>query len=96
MPLAVAFWGYGVVVSGALTALHIAALGRGQLRLQQGLIILSALYTAWALVAIWRCAANAAAYWTTVARWLVVAWGLNAALVLIFLQLNLLVRYAQG
>lgn len=90
------FWGYGVFASCVLAVLHATALELRQLLFQQALIFLSALYTLWILVAIWRCAANAAPFWGTVARWLTVAWGLNTALVLIFLQFDLLVRYAQG
>lgn len=94
LPLAVMFWGYGVGGSGMLAALYLAALDLNQLLFQQGLIVTSALYTLWALVALWRCAANASLFWGTLARWLTVAWCLNVALVLVFLQLDLLLRYA--
>lgn len=96
MPLAVVFWGHGVLASCVLAVLHARALDRGQLLFQQALIFLSVLYTWWILVVIWRCAENAAPFWGTMARWLTVAWGLNTALVLVFLQFDLLVRYAQG
>lgn len=96
MPLAFAFWGYGVFASCLLVALHAAAIALGQLAFQQLLVVLSGLYTWWTLVAIWRCAANASALWGTAARWLTVAWAMNTSLVLVFLQLDLLVRYAKG
>lgn len=96
MPLAVVFWGYGVFAGGVLAVLYAVALHAGQLLLQQALILASALYTCWLLVALWRCAGNAAPFWGTIARWLTVAWGLNTVLVLAFLQIDLLVQYVQG
>ncbi len=96
MSLPVVFWGYGVAVSSVFGILHATALDLGQLAFQQTLIVLSALYTIWILVAIWRCSANAVPFWGNLARWLTVAWGLNSAFVLFFLQIGLLARYAQG
>jgi len=96
MGLPVVFWGYGVATSLALAILHATALDAGQLAFQQALILVSAAYTVWFLVSIWRCASNAGPFWGTLARWLTVAWGLNTALVLFFLQLELMLRYARG
>lgn len=94
--LPVVFWGYGVATSLAVAILHATALDLGQMALQQALIIISAAYTIWILVAIWRCALNAAPFWGSLARWLTVAWGLNTAFVLFFLQIELMLRYARG
>lgn len=94
--LPVVFWGYGVATSGALAILHATALDAGQLVFQQLLILASVAYTLWILVAIWRCAPNASPFWGTLARSLTVAWGLNTAFVLLFLQLDLLLRYVRG
>lgn len=96
MALPVVFWGYGVATSLALAILHATALDAGQLTFQQLLILTSVAYTIWILVAIWRCALRASLFWGTLARWLTVAWGLNTALVLFFLQLELVLRYARG
>ncbi len=93
--LAVVFWGYGVAPSIVLAILHATALDAGQLVLQQILILVSMLYTVWILVAICRSARNASPFWGTVAQWLTVTWGLNTALVLFFLQFELLLRYVQ-
>lgn len=90
------FWGYGVVASTGLILLHAVALMLCEVALQQILVISSALYTAWIVVAIWRCSWHAHPYWGALARWLTVAWTLNSGLVLIFLQLDLLVRYFGG
>jgi hypothetical protein len=95
MSLTTVFWGYGVAMSMTLAILHATALDEGQLALQQALILISAAYTVWILVAIWRCAPNASPFWGTLARWLTVAWGLNTTLVLFFLQLELVLRYAR-
>jgi len=96
MSLAVVFWGYGVLASLILVVLHAAALDAGNEFVQQVLILVSAAYTYWILVAIWRCAPNADPFWGLIARWLTVTWGLNAAFVLFFLQFELLLRHARG
>lgn len=96
MSLPTVFWGYGVAMSMALAILHATALDAGRLVFQQVLILISAAYTVWILVAIWRCAPNASPFWGTLARWLTVAWGLNSVLVLFFLQIELMLRYARG
>ena len=95
-PLAATFWGHGVLVSLVLMVLHATALGQGQLLVEQRLIVVSALYTPWIVVSIWRCAERASLFWGTLARWLTVAWALNCALVLPFLQAELGIRYARG
>lgn len=94
--LPVVFWGYGVATSLALATLHATALYAGQMVFQQVLIFISVAYTIWILVAIWRCAPNTVPFWGILARWLTVAWGLNTAFVLFFLQIELMLRYAQG
>lgn len=96
MSLPTVFWGYGVAMSMALAMLHATALDAGQLAFQQVLILISVAYTVWILVAIWRCAPNASPFWGTLAGWLTVAWGLNTALVLFFLQIELVLRHAPG
>jgi len=95
MALPVVFWGYGVATSMALAVMYVATLDAAQLAFQQVLILISAVYSVWILVAIWRCAPNASLFWGTLARWLAVAWGLNAAFVLFFLQIELVLRYAR-
>lgn len=96
MSLAGVFWVYGVFVSAELAMLLALALYFDQLWVQQAVILVLALYTPWVLIAIWRCAENAAPFWATMVRWLNVAWALNTAFVLLFLQFDLLMRYAQG
>ncbi|GIL02175.1 MAG: hypothetical protein BroJett030_20740 [Alphaproteobacteria bacterium] len=96
MPLAVVFWGYGVAAGLGLAVLYAGALDMERLALQQGLIILSIGYTAWSLIAIWRCAANARPLWGSLARRLIVPWALNAAFVLFFLEIDLIIGYARG
>lgn len=90
--LATVFWGYGVLASSVLIVLHTTALMLRQVALQEVLIVTSALYTVWVLIAIWRCSSHAHPYWGTLARSLTVAWALNSGLVLVFLQIELLVR----
>lgn len=90
--LAIVFWGYGVLATSALIVLHATALMLRQAAFQEVLIVASALYTGWILVAIWRCSSQAHPFWETLARWLTVAWALNSGLVLAFLQIELLVR----
>ncbi|WP_099827494.1 hypothetical protein [Oceaniglobus indicus] len=94
--LAVVFWGYGVGVSLVLATLQATAIFTGELLFQQFLIAVSALYTVWIVIAIWRCARNADPFWGTLARCLTVTWALNAGLVLFFLQIELVLRYVRG
>jgi len=96
MSLSVVFWRYGVLTSLGLVALQAAALQLEQMVLRRILLVISVAYTMWVLVAIWRCAANADPLWANVARWLTVAWALNTAFVLFFLQIDLLAGNAWG
>lgn len=93
-PLATVFWGYGVAIGVVLVLLHAMALDQEQLAFEQLLILVSAAYTMWIVVAIWRSAVNAAPFWGTLARWLSIAWALNSGFVLLFLQIELLLRLA--
>ncbi len=95
-PLWTVFWGYGVVASLAIVVLFLTAYDLSELAFQQVLIVVSALYTVWVLVGIWRCASNADPLWRDMARLLTVAWALNTALVLVFLQIDFLMHCMQG
>lgn len=92
--LSTVFWFYGVFVSFVLIALYAASRYQGQVLREQVLLICFGLYTIWILVSIWRCSFAADLFWGLLARWLTVAWAANAALILFFLQVNLLNRYA--
>lgn len=96
MSLAAVFWIYGVFVSAELAMLHVIAQYLDQIWVQQAVILAFALYTPGILVAIWRCADNASLFWATMVRWLTVAWSLNTAFILLFLQADLLMRFARG
>ena len=91
--LATVFWGYGVAVSGLLVLAFVAALMRGDEGLQQALIVVFVVYTAWVMVSVWRCAETAKTPWGLIARLLTVAWVGNTVLVVGFLQLRLLEGY---
>ncbi|MCL4765681.1 MAG: hypothetical protein KJZ80_05580 [Hyphomicrobiaceae bacterium] len=93
-PLGKVFWGYGVLASLVLIALYILAAFQGRIIVQQILLVFFAAYTAWILVAVWRCAAAAQPLWRSLARSLTVAWAGNTILVLFFLQLQLLLELA--
>lgn len=88
------FWEHGVAVSSLLIMLNFLAFDRAHWGVLQVLILVDLAYTAWILVAIWRCSANASPFWGALARWLTIAWGLNATLVLFFLELELVLRHA--
>jgi hypothetical protein len=92
-PLGKVFWGYGVLVSSILIFLYVRALYEDRVAIQQVLLLCSAGYAVWVLVAVWRCADNAQPFWGLLARWLTVAWAANTAMVLVFLQLDLVSRY---
>jgi len=92
-PLWKVFWGYGVLASSGLALLYLIALEQEHILIQQALLIFLAGYTAWILVAIWRCAENSPTGWGTLARGLTIAWAANTMLVLAFLQADLLTTY---
>ena len=88
------FWLYGVATSVTIVALYIVAFYDGRMALRQVLLPCFAAYTAWILISVWRCAGNTnEKLWGTLARFLTVAWAGNTILILIFLQLNLLIKY---
>jgi len=93
-PLWKVFWVYGVATSVTIVALYVIAFYDGRMALRQVLLPCFAAYTAWILVSVWRCASNTnEKLWSTLARFLTVAWAGNTILVLTFLQLNLLRIY---
>src|SRR5450830_1552484 len=90
------FWVYGVATSVTIVVIYVIAFYDGHIALRQVLLPCFAAYTAWILVSVWRCASNTnEKLWSTLARFLTVAWAGNTILVLIFLQLNLLIKYFQ-
>ena len=95
-PLWKVFWVYGVATSVTVIALYVVAFYDGHMALRQVLLPCFAAYTAWILVSVWRCVSNTnEKLWSTLARFLIVAWAGNTILVLTFLQLNLLRIYLQ-
>jgi hypothetical protein len=93
-PLWKVFWVYGVVTSGVLITFYVIAFYVDRIALRQMLLFCFAPYTAWILVSVWRCANNTEErIWGLFARLLTVAWACNTILILIFLQLNLIIKY---
>jgi hypothetical protein len=93
-PLGRVFWLYGVLVSAVQILVFVLAIYQDRLALRQVVLLCFAVYTVWILVSVWRCAAHAAPPWGVLARWLTVAWAGNAAMVVLFLQIDLLIGYA--
>lgn len=89
-PLWKVFWGYGVLASAIIAALYVVAMIEHRTAVQQLLLMIFAGYTVWVLVSVWRCAATSEPIWQTLARSLTVAWAANAALVILFLELQLI------
>jgi hypothetical protein len=92
-PLWKVFWGYGVLASSIVIGLYALATMQGRIVVEQLLLIFFVGYTVWILVAVWRCAENSDPLWRTLARSLTVAWAGNTALVVLFLQLEILLEY---
>ncbi len=96
-PLWKVFWVYGVSVSVALIAIYLLAFLAEQVALRQIVVLLFAPYTAWILVAIWRCSGNAREpYWGMLARFLTVAWAVNTVMMVLFIEMNLITNYYLG
>ncbi len=93
-PLWKVFWVYGVSVSGLLIAFYLLAFAVEAVALRQILVLGFAPYTAWLLVSLWRCAFNVREpFWGMLARFLTIAWACNAALILVFIEMNLITHY---
>ena len=95
-PLARVFWLHGVAASVWLATISMAVIKQDDWPLTQAMILLDVGYTSWVLIAIWRCSANAQTSWGMLARWLTIAWALNAALVLFFMELELVLPHVAG
>lgn len=87
------FWGYGVLLSSLLAAVFLMALYRGDAVVQQVMIAIFFVYTAFVVVSVWRCAETARAPWGMMAQMLTIAWVGNTLLVVGFLQLRLIESY---
>lgn len=92
-PLGEVFWLYGVVLSALQVVLYAYARLEGQLLWEQTLLLGFAGYSAWIVPSLWRCARAVESFWSVLARGLTVAWAANAALVLVFLEVDLLLRH---
>lgn len=92
--LAPVFWLGGVLPSLILIALFGMAVYYGQTLAEQILLVVFGLFTVWIVVSIWRCSEPADTLWPMLARFLTVAWALNAIMVLLFLELDLLTVFA--
>lgn len=91
-PLWRVFWLHGTGASLCLLAWLLLALQDGHfLQLQAGLLAFAG-YTAWFLVAFWRCASNAPRFWGDLARVLTLAWAANTVMLGTFLEIELLGR----
>ncbi len=93
-PLWKVFWIYGVATSVVLITFYVIAFYVDRIALRQVLLLCFAPYTTWILVSVWRCANNTRErFWSLLARLLTVAWACNTIMVLVFLQLNLIIKY---
>ncbi len=93
-PLATVFWINGVLSSCVLIVLYATTVILGQPVAEQALLIFCGLYTVWILVSIWRCSLASDTFWALLARYLTIAWAANAALVMLFRQLELVAQFA--
>lgn len=89
--LARVFWLYGVLMSVGIGTFYLLAAEDERHGMQQVLLIGFAIHAGWLLVAIWRCAERAQPGWRALSRGLTVAWALNAVMVTVFLELDLMV-----
>jgi hypothetical protein len=93
-PLWRVYWLYGVLISTILAGIYATALANNSIWLQQLLLPIFVAYTGWIVVSVWRCAPNASQeIYTVLARWLTVAWAINAILLAGFLQMWLIGFY---
>lgn len=91
--LGTVFWIYGVLGAAALSALFLVTQARGNPVGQQGLILLLAIHSWWIVGSIWRSAARDDNYFHGCARAATLAWGINAVLLLGFLEVDLIGQF---
>lgn len=91
-PLRIVFWLYGVLANVIVGTLYVMAMMENRAALQQALIAFYVGYSVWVLVSVWRCAQSSDPVWTLLARSLSVAWAANAALLVLFLEIDLLTQ----
>jgi hypothetical protein len=92
-PLWKVFWFHGVLVCNILAVLYGTTLYAERAGLQQVLLVSIAAYTAWVLIAAWRCADNTQqSYWGVLARHLIVVWAGNTVMLLPFLEIDAIER----
>jgi hypothetical protein len=87
------FWLYGVLTSALITGvfLWLISSDTAGFGLRQLLLAAFVPYTAWILVSVWRCAFNARnEVWGHIARALTIAWAINASLLVVFAELDLI------
>jgi hypothetical protein len=91
-PLWKVFWLYGVIPSNLLWALvWLMIRGNAATGAISAMFVVLLAYTAWIVLAVWRCADNVQKpVYGVMARWLTVAWAINTVLFVFFLQLDLL------
>ncbi|MFX0541225.1 hypothetical protein ACEWPM_005770 [Roseovarius sp. S4756] len=94
--LSTLFWRDGVLTSFILILLYATTIYLHQLVAEQLLLVFVVVYTVWILVSIWRCSLATGTVWGVFARFLVIAWAANVALVLLFRQLELLILFADS
>ena len=88
-PLWVAFWLYGVLASHVLFGVIFFSYREASTPVVGMMLAGVVLYTAWIMHTIWINALNVRnETWGYLARWLTVAWALNAVLVSLFLLLG--------
>lgn len=92
-PLWRVFWLYGVFFSTVVTTLFLWVVSQDIhfLAIDQVLVIAFIPYTVWLLISIWRCAFNVSQeLYGHIGRALTVAWALNAALLVVSVELDVL------
>jgi len=90
------FWVYEVLVSAGLVFVYATAALQARNLLQQATLLCFGIFTTWLLVAIWRCARSQDSGLTVVAHWVVVFRAANAALVIAFLEADVVSTFLSG
>ena len=84
-------WGYGVLVGWLVARLFVLFYNLDLPWLQQLVLGFLLIHSGWIVIAVWRCAPNASQEWHgLLARAMTIAWALNAAFMLLFLELDFL------
>ncbi len=92
-PVRTFLWGHGIVAGWTLIGLAVLAMAQQEFLLEQILLAVFAAHSVWIVMALWRSSIHSLPSYAALARALGMVWAANAALIVLFLQLDLVIGW---